>query len=175
MFTKQRSYSQYVEVADGVRLHLRGWAHSQGQRLDQAIIFLHGFGEGGFVWEDVVSRIAGHTACLALDFRGHGDSSRDKDGKYDVELHTSDFLAVVQQLGIRRLVIVGHSMGADVAIRASAELQPRLAGLVVVDYGPEINEKGGGRVREDFENSLRPYASPVDYQHYLESTRFLSS
>jgi pimeloyl-ACP methyl ester carboxylesterase len=175
MLNRQGSNSHYIEMADGARLHLRSWPHRQDPSWDDAIVFLHGFGEGSFVWDDVIARSAGHTACIALDLRGHGDSDRAIDGKYDAALYTSDLVAVVKQLGIRRLVIVGHSMGADVAIRASAELESRLAGLVVVDYGPESNEAGRRRVREDFENSLRAYASAADYQRYLASTRFLSS
>jgi pimeloyl-ACP methyl ester carboxylesterase len=175
MLNKQEGVSRYIEMADGARLHLRSWPHRQDPGWDEAIVFLHGFGEGGFVWDDVISRRVGHTPCMALDLRGHGDSDRAMDGKYDAALFTSDLVAVVKKLGIRRLVIVGHSMGADVAIRASAELHSRLAGLVVVDYGPETNEEGRRRVREDFESSLRAYASAADYQRYLASKRFLSS
>lgn len=175
MFTWQRSSSQYVEMADGINLHLRRWTYPHEQQLSQAVVFLHGFGEGGFVWDNVVSRIADQINCIALDFRGHGDSGRAHDGKYDMEVYTSDFISMVNKLGIRRLLIVGHSMGADVAIRASVELRSRLAGLVIVDYGPEVNEEGRKRVREDFENSLQSYESAAQYQAYLESTRILSS
>ncbi|AMO93274.1 alpha/beta hydrolase fold family protein [Collimonas fungivorans] len=92
-----------------------------------------------------------------------------------MEVYTNDFISVVNKLGIRRLLIVGHSMGADVAIRASAELRSRLAGLVIVDYGPDVSEEGRKRVWEDFENSLQSYESAAQYQVYLESTRILSS
>lgn len=71
---------------------------------------------------------------LALDLRGRG-ASRDLPGPYGLVQHASDVAAAMGAAGISRAVVVGHSMGAFVAVRLAAAHPELVERLVLVDGG----------------------------------------
>lgn len=76
-------------------------------------------------------------SLVAVDHRGRGGSA-DLPGPYGMRAHARDLLAVLDHFGADDAVLVGHSMGAFVAVNA-AELAPeRVSGLVLVDGGLPI-------------------------------------
>lgn len=165
-----RGESQYLSTTEGQILHITRWGAGP-----QICLLLHGFGEGGYVWSDFSRRIPSCYTCIALDFRGHGDSAWDRSGYYSTAMHTCDVISVVSILDVTSLVVIGHSMGAEVAIRAAIELGPRVLGLVMVDYGPELNEEGSTQVRRDLRESMKPYHTVKEYLSILEEKRFLTA
>src|ERR1035438_7493297 len=64
-------------------------------------------------WAAVAAQFAKRFRVYALDLRGHGDS--DWPGIYSFELIRDDVLGVLDQLGLDRVTLVGHSMGGTVA------------------------------------------------------------
>lgn len=74
-----------------------------------------------------------------LDQRGSGRSERPKDPKfYSLELLESDVEAVRQQLGVERLVLLGHSAGTPIALDNAADHPERVAGLILTGAVPDI-------------------------------------
>ena len=147
---------------DGLALHALEWS-----REGTAMLFLHGFSNSCRVWDDVAPAMAPYYRVLALDQRGHGDSDHDPEGRYDPESMAGDVEAVLEQLGIGRLVLVGHSMGGRVSIEFAGLHPERLAGLVLVDIGPENDPRGEIRIRQDNEQQEWTYASVERYQRVL--------
>lgn len=78
-----------------------------------AMLLLHGLGDGRDSWESVLPALARRHRVHVPDQRGHGDSARP--GKYSYELARDDVLAFVDTLGLRDVVLIGHSFGANVA------------------------------------------------------------
>jgi len=113
------------------------------------LLMLHGFGNDAHVWDDFAPAVAPYYRTLALDLRGHGDSSRDPQLRYDHASMASDVIAVTEALDLSRFVLIGHSMGGRVAMRVAGEHPERLAGLVIVDAGPELDARGVSRIRLD--------------------------
>jgi pimeloyl-ACP methyl ester carboxylesterase len=75
---------------------------------------------------------SGHRV-VAYDARGHGSSSPAPDASaYGSELLARDLLAVLDELGIERAVLVGASMGAHTALRLALTQPERVAGLVLI-------------------------------------------
>ena len=74
--------------------------------------------------------------AAAVVLRGPGDSEWDAAGRYDIGAHVSDLSAALSTLGSRPVVVVGHSMGAEIAIHLASTSSRRLLGLVLVDFGP---------------------------------------
>lgn len=136
-----------------------------------ACLMIHGFGEGGYVWDSLLPTIASHYDAIALDLRGHGDSEWDAKVRYDVPTHIKDVVQVVRALDLQRLVLVGHSMGGEIAIHVAAECADRVAGLVIVDFGPSLNPEGLAMVRAEVEAADRVYASVEDYASWLSARR----
>src|SRR5215470_5549679 len=79
-------------------------------------ILIHGFGEAACVWADFAAATADRLRTIAVDLRGHGDSDWGPEGAYDIETLTSDVRKVVRSLNIDRLLLMGHSLGGDIAL-----------------------------------------------------------
>jgi pimeloyl-ACP methyl ester carboxylesterase len=133
--------SRTVPGADGLSLRLLEWSQ-EGVPL----LMLHGFGNEAHVWDDLAPVLAPHYRVLALDQRGHGDSDGDPEGRYDHESMAKDVESVCAALGISRLVLCGHSMGGRVSMRFAGRNPEMLAGLVIVDAGPELDQRGVSRI-----------------------------
>lgn len=135
-----------VPAADGLSLHVLEWS-----REGVPLLFVHGFGNEAHVWDDIAPALAPYYRTLALDLRGHGDSDRDPEARYDYPFHVADLEAVTAALGIERLVLVGHSLGGRVAMLFAGRHPERLAGLVIVDSAPELDRRGTVRIQLDLQ------------------------
>ena len=87
-------------------------------------------------------RLASQFRVAALDLRGHGDFEWDPEARYDTATFAGDLTKAVAALGFERMILIGHSLGADVAIRFAAAQPSRVAALIIVNFGPELQKKG---------------------------------
>jgi pimeloyl-ACP methyl ester carboxylesterase len=132
------------------------------------LVLLHGFGNDARVWDDFAPAVAPYYRTLAFDMPGHGDSDRDAELRYDHLAMAHSVAAALASLGIERLVLVGHSMGGRVAMRFAGLHPERLAGLVIVDAGPELDARGTTRIRLDATSRRDPsFASEKEYEMLL--------
>jgi pimeloyl-ACP methyl ester carboxylesterase len=153
-------------VRDDVKLHVREWGAGR-----DACLLLHGFGEGAYVWNRFAPAAAHLFRTLAVDLRGHGDSTWDAMGRYPIENHVGDVLRAIQTLRLDRLVIVGHSLGGDIALRVAAALPTDVVGLALVDFGLDPLPEGAARVQSDFNESMRTWDSTEEYAWWLRARR----
>jgi pimeloyl-ACP methyl ester carboxylesterase len=151
-----------IAGADGLELALYEWS-SDGVPL----LLLHGFGNSARIWDDFAPAVAPHYRTLAIDLRGHGDSARDPEGRYDHLSMARDVEVVCERLGLARLVLVGHSLGGRVALRFAGRNPEKLAGLVIVDSGPELDVRGTSRIRNETETREPTFASLRAYEEVL--------
>jgi 3-oxoadipate enol-lactonase len=99
------------------------------------VVFVHGYGSRLESWRAVQPAVAQARMTVSFDQRGFGKSERpassDHAGYGAVE-HARDLVALLDELGLQRVVIVGHSYGASVALHAALDHPERVAGLVLV-------------------------------------------
>ncbi len=93
-----------------------------------AVVFVHGFLDAAPVWDDVVARLSG-IECVQLDLAGMGER-KNEGGPFSLDRFATDVGAVVDAIG-KPFVIVGQSMGAQVAELVAAQRPDRAAGLVL--------------------------------------------
>lgn len=141
----------YNVNANGVRLHLLRYG-GEGARL----LLLPGITSPAITWGFVAARLARHFDVHVLDFRGRGLSYTAP--RMDASLHAmaSDVIALLDVLGWDSATVLGHSMGARVAIRAAARNPQRIGRLLLID--PPVT--GPGR---------RAYPAPLSW--YVDSIR----
>ena len=84
---------------------------------------------------------------IAYDLRGRGESDKPEKG-YSLAHHCDDLDGLLDHLGLRKAVVIGHSLGAHIALRFAATRPARVSRLVLVD--------GGIDVRAEVLDSLRP-------------------
>jgi len=155
--------SRRVPGAHGIDLHLLEWSE-QGVPL----LLLHGFGNEAHIWDDFAPALAPYYRTLALDHRGHGDSAWDPERSYDHDTMVADVECATAALGIERLVLVGHSLGGRIATLFAGRHPERMAGLVLVDIGPDLDARGVTRIRLEAETSPDPvFGSVEEYARLL--------
>jgi pimeloyl-ACP methyl ester carboxylesterase len=155
--------SRRVPGAEGLDLHLLEWSEA-----GVALLCLHGFGNDAHIWDDFAPAVAPYYRTLALDHRGHGDSAWDPGRRYDHDTMVEDVERALDALGIERLVLVGHSLGGRIAALFAGRHPERMAGLVLVDIGPELDPRGVLRIRTEVESSREPvFASVEEYGRLL--------
>jgi pimeloyl-ACP methyl ester carboxylesterase len=116
---------------EGVKIRFR----EMGQ--GRPVVFIHGFGASLDSWRHITDSLQVDHRLVLLDLKGHGFSDRPPDEKYSLKDHADIVLGLVQHLGLKDVVLVGHSFGSAVAVNAAlqASESPELniAGLVVID------------------------------------------
>jgi pimeloyl-ACP methyl ester carboxylesterase len=143
-----------------MRFHYLDW----GTAGRPPVVFLHGGGLNAHTWDLVCASLKPAWHCLALDQRGHGESEWSPEMDYATESHAGDLDAFVGALGLERFVLVGMSLGGVNALAWAGRHSRRLAGLVVIDVGPEIRTEGVRKIA-----AFTSEATPLDsVDHYVE-------
>ena len=118
----------------GLKLHYLDWGGG-----GEAILFLHGTTGNAHHWDFCARRLQENFRVLALDFRGHGDSDKPASG-YRKEDYLADVTALIRELELKRVSLVGYSLGALVSLACAAQ-NPDLVRAVLVD--PSIGTPPG--------------------------------
>lgn len=118
--------SAFVDVGD-VRLHYLDFG-GDGFPL----VFLHATGFHAWLWEPYARRLVERFRVLALDQRGHGESSKPASG-YRWERFGADFAGALEALDLDGVRAVGHSKGGTAIAAAAAVGTDRLAQAVLVE------------------------------------------
>ncbi len=148
---------------DGVEIAYE--AH--GDVANPAVVLVHGWAGNRTYWRHQIDPLAAKYYVVALDLGGHGESGV---GRKDWNLPAfgDDVVAVVDQLGLGKIALVGHSMGGDAIVFAATQLGSRVAGMVWVDTlrslgdepvsTPEMIDGFAAPFREDFAAAVDGFA-----------------
>ncbi len=119
-----------------------------------AVLFLHSLAGNGGQWALQLDHLRRHRRAVALDLRGHGESDPAENGDYSIEAMAGDVAAAADQLGLRRFILAGHSLGALVAIEYASRHPERIAGLLLVDPNGDMSHVP--------EADLRPFLETLE-------------
>jgi 3-oxoadipate enol-lactonase len=95
------------------------------------LILLHGYPLNRTIWNRVIPYFQDNTDVISPDLRGHGDSPIPP-GEYLMETMAGDVVALMNRLGVERVVIAGHSMGGYVALALLKNFPERISALALV-------------------------------------------
>jgi len=124
-------WTEHTYVVEGVRLHLRRAGEGA------PVLLLHGLTDSGRYWSRIAAGLAEARQVFVLDQRGHGLSDAPDSG-YRLADFAHDAAQVIQQLGIAPTAVVGHSLGARVALTLAAAHPHLVTRLVLEDPPPDI-------------------------------------
>jgi pimeloyl-ACP methyl ester carboxylesterase len=134
-----------------LRFHFLEW----GEPGTPSIVLLHGGHQSAHSWDLVSLHLSQHFHVLALDQRGHGDSEWARDVSYTNHEMSLDAEAFISAIGLRRPLLMGHSMGGRNAMLLTRRNPSLLRALAIVDVGPEVSDRGrsviAGFVRDNEE------------------------
>ena len=117
-----------VVLAGGVRTRVRDVGHGQ------TVLLIHGFADTLGTWWRTMPVLARHYHCVAYDLHGCGASEKGR-GAYEVADLGGQAVGVLDALGIDHAHVVGHSLGAKVAL-AAAVLAPERVRSLVLEAAP---------------------------------------
>lgn len=130
--------------ADGIKLHYRDYA---GPHDRPPILCIPGLTRNARDFEPVAEHFAGQWRVLAVDLRGRGGSGFDPEpANYAPATYVADLLKFLDQLGIADAVFVGTSLGGLCTMLLAATDAERIAGALLNDIGPVIDQAGIDRI-----------------------------
>ncbi len=105
-----------------------------------AVVFLHGFLENRFMWNDIIEALPKKYRCISLDLPGHGES-KNLAYVHSMEEMAEVVKAMLDHLKIRRAIVVGHSMGGYVALALADRYPDMLKGMVLMNSTARADSK----------------------------------
>ncbi|HDR9275830.1 TPA: alpha/beta hydrolase [Burkholderia vietnamiensis] len=156
-------------VSDGLRLHYVSWGRDDAP----AVVMLHGLRSYAQTWADAAHALTDRYRVVALDQRGRGASDWDPRREYYAAAYVRDLDALVRALGLRRFVLVGHSMGGANAFVYAGRDPERLAGLVIEDMGPgaSVGSQGSARIKRELLETPDGFATWADARAFWRRQR----
>jgi pimeloyl-ACP methyl ester carboxylesterase len=133
--------SRFVEI-EGIDVHYK--VAGQGQPL---LVLLHGFGSSVFSWREVMPRLAQFGTVVAFDRPAFGLTERPPAdawqgaNPYTVDAQVQLAVGLMDELGVERAILVGHSAGGGIAVLTSLQFPDRVQALILVS--PAIYAGGG--------------------------------
>ncbi|HEY8258982.1 MAG TPA: alpha/beta fold hydrolase [Gemmatimonadales bacterium] len=128
------------------------------------VLFTHSLAGTAGHWTAQLDHARRSRRAVAFDLRGHGGSEPPRNGEYGITALADDIGAVADALGIERFTLVGHSMGAGVALAYAGAHPQRVVRLLLLD---SIGD-GTQIAAEAFEHLLAGLESSA-YQETIES------
>ncbi|HTD30365.1 MAG TPA: alpha/beta hydrolase [Steroidobacteraceae bacterium] len=112
---------------DNVHIEYRVLGHGE-----PAVILIHGWACDANYWNEQFDALKSRYTVVAVNLAGHGGSASNRTD-WSIANYAADVAAVARQLPNPRLVLVGHSMGATVALAATPLIGSRVIGIIAVD------------------------------------------
>src|SRR5262245_42139315 len=135
---------------------------AEGSGDGAPFVLVHGFTGGKLDFENQIPWFSDRRRVLALDQRGHGDSSNvGRDDAYDIGIQVGDLESFLKGLGVRRCHLLGHSMGGLVAMRFALDHPEYLASLVLMDTSASAPALGSEEERAAFAKVVREHGCEV--------------
>ncbi|MFH0903111.1 MAG: alpha/beta hydrolase [Pseudomonadota bacterium] len=105
------------------------------------VVLVHGLAGDRQVWQSQLEKLRRARRAVALELRGHGESAAPADGACSVPTWADDVASVVDALGLRHFVLVGHSLGGNVIAAYAGQHPERVAGLVFADATGDASQE----------------------------------
>jgi pimeloyl-ACP methyl ester carboxylesterase len=141
--------NEKVASVDGERI-----AYEVRGKGDLAIVLVHGWSCDRSYFQHQLESFSDRYTVVTLDLAGHGESTLGREN-YTIALFGADVAAVVRKLDLKRVVLVGHSMGGDVVVAAARLLKGRVVGLIWVDDYKDLGPPSSDAEIEAFAAQFR--------------------
>ena len=138
------------------------------------VVALHGITASYVNFVGIAEQLGGRRPLLGFDLRGRGDTDKPQAGPFGMAQHGGDVAAAMREFGLGPSVVVGHSMGAYVAVALAAAHPELVSALVLVDGGLPLQAPPGIAPEQMLDIALAPqmarlratFASIDDYLAY---------
>lgn len=129
---------------------------------EPALVFVHGWCCDGEVWKYQVPYFSKNHTVVTIDLGGYGKSGHNRDN-WTMEMFGRDVKAVVDNLGLNKVILIGHSMGGPVIVAAQRLIPEKVIALVGADTFHNIEEGyTGEQMAQIIANMQRDFKAEMD-------------
>ncbi len=133
-FTQSTS-TPVVTASDGVPIH-----YAVQGKGEPSLVFIHCWSCNRHLWDNQVAEFSKTHLVVTIDLPGHGESGLERKN-WTVESFGDDVKTVVTKLNLKRVVLIGSSMGGPIALEAARRMPDRVVGIVPVDTLQNVESK----------------------------------
>ena len=116
-----------LRVSDGTTISYLSGGHGNPQ-----LVFVHGWACDRTYWKDQIDHFRHDNRLLAIDLAGHGESGNNR-SEWSIDTLAQDLAEVLVHESLIDVILIGHSLGAAVAVLAAHKAGNRVVGVVIVD------------------------------------------
>jgi pimeloyl-ACP methyl ester carboxylesterase len=136
----------FYKSSDGLTLYARDYAADTADAL--TVLCMPGLTRNSRDFAALADHLGGAYRVLCADQRGRGRSDRDPEwANYHPGTYVNDMWALLDHLDIRRVALIGTSLGGLMAMIMGSVSRDRVSGIVLNDVGPEISADGIKRIQ----------------------------
>lgn len=117
----------------GLNITLADWPGA-----GKTIFAVHGIASNSHTWSIMAAALTPEHRLLAMDLRGRGLSDKPSTG-YSIDHHLDDIAALLDDLGLERVAVMGHSLGAMIGLKLAARMPQVVERLILVDGGGKLS------------------------------------
>ncbi len=137
-----------VISTDGVNI-----VFNQNGEGNPAIIFVHGWSNNKSIWVEQLAHFSEKYKTITVDLAGFGESGNNR-SDWTMSAFGNDVAAIVDNLKLRKVVLVGFSMGAPVVLETAKRVPERITGVVLVDDLQNIETKYPAEIVHMFDSVM---------------------
>src|ERR1700722_355213 len=123
-----------VMSPDGVHIEYRMFGSGE-----PAVILVHGWASDANYWQEQFEALKAHYTVVAVNLAGHGGSGSNR-SDWSIQNYAGDVAAVAKEIPNQHLVLVGHALGATVALAAVPLIGARVSGVIAVEALRSVGE-----------------------------------
>jgi len=120
--------SAYVNTG-GIRIHYWRTGAGSGKPV---MVLSHGITDNGLCWTAVARKLESDYDLVLYDARGHGLSDKPETG-YTLDDHVADLVGLIRRLGVKKPILMGHSMGGAIVASAAARYPDLPRAVILID------------------------------------------
>jgi pimeloyl-ACP methyl ester carboxylesterase len=159
--------TEFVNSSDSIRIAYE--VHGEGM---PALIFVHGWSCDRTYWKEQIASFSKNFKVVSIDLAGHGESGLGRKS-WTIEAFGDDVASVVKKLGLKRVILIGHSMGGDVIAETARQLHGTVIGLIMIDTYKKL---GPGRPPEQVDAFIAKLSTDFkDSTNALVRSMFIQS
>ena len=141
---------------NNIDLHLREWS-TDGTPM----LFIHGIASSSESWNSIAPHFLDEYRVLAVDLRGHGQSSKPSEGYHWENDYAEDISQFIEEYLEEPAIIIGHSLGAAITAAVAAH-SPQYVRAIVLEDPPAFLDDNPEAIRERFATTLDIKALPFE-------------
>jgi sigma-B regulation protein RsbQ len=162
-FVQSNAKAEVVPAKDGVPIH-----YSVQGKGEPALVFIHCWSCDRNLWNNQVPVFAKSHRVVTIDLPGHGASGQGRKD-WSIESYADDVNIVITKLKLKRVILIGSSMGGPIALEATRRMPERVVGIVPVDtlhdventIDPKVLEAALKQLRADYKVAVTGFLNQL--------------